>query len=297
MQPPAKPGINAAIRWAAGPSKGESDLAVARTDETSKVTSNQTRLSRRLFLGAGSIALFSRCPPASAVTVAPERAAAAAPPPAQAAEPPAPDHHVDAGPMTAALTFDDGPSPVYTAQVLALLRRYDVTATFFMIGANVEKYPDVVRQAVGEGHRLGNHTWSHPNLGELTDTQVRDEIGRTGDIIARAGRTTAPNLFRAPGCNFTKASLAICADLGLRPISWSVDPRDWSRPGTDVIINNILTHTTTGSIVLEHDGCLIEGPITPGGPADRSQTVAALADYLPRLIDAGYRFTAVGPTS
>lgn len=72
-----------------------------------------------------------------------------------------------AGPMALALTFDDGPSPLYTPQILAVLRRYGVKATFFMLGANVEKCPSTVRQIVDEGHTLGNHTWSHPNLDTL----------------------------------------------------------------------------------------------------------------------------------
>ncbi|MDH6115293.1 peptidoglycan/xylan/chitin deacetylase (PgdA/CDA1 family) [Kitasatospora sp. MAP12-15] len=278
------------------------------------MTDSQTSFSRRLLLAAGGATLLSSCAAAGTTVSAPTHSAkppapagetASASPAAQTsaspAEPPAespaePAFTVDAGPMTAALTFDDGPSPIYTAQILALLRQYGVTATFFMIGANVEKYPDVVRQVVDEGHRLGNHTWSHPDLGDLSDAQIRDEIERTSDLIATVGRTRPPVLFRAPGGNFTPASLTICADLGLRPISWSVDPMDWSRPGTDVIVATVMDHTRTGSIVLEHDGCLTDQPITPGGPADRSQTVAALADYLPRLLHAGYRFTTVGPT-
>ncbi|GAA1234366.1 hypothetical protein GCM10009665_25730 [Kitasatospora nipponensis] len=197
--------------------------------------------------------------------------------------------------MTAALTFDDGPSPRYTPQILALLRRFVDSATFFMIGANVEKYPDVARQVADEGHRLGNHTYSHPDLGKLSAARVRDEIQRTGDLIARATGTPPPTLFRAPGGYFTPASLAVCADLRLRPVSWSVDPQDWSNPGTDAIVRHVVAHTRTGSIVLEHDGCLTDRPIAPGGPADRSQTVAALAAYLPRLIDAGLHFATVAP--
>jgi len=258
----------------------------------------QTEFPRRLLLGAGGVALLSSCAQARAFGVTPPGSAE----PLSAVDGSAcaamePEYSVHAGPMTVALTFDDGPGPIYTAQVLAILRRYGVTATFFMIGENVEKYPDVLRQVLAEGHHLGNHTWSHPDLGKRSDTQVREEIERTNDIIARAGCTQPPGLFRAPYGYFTPASFAVCADLGLRPVSWSVDPRDWSNPGTDAIVDTVLCQARTGSIVLEHDGCLIDGPIVPGGPADRSQTVAALADYLPRLIHNGYRFTAVTPTA
>ena len=202
---------------------------------------------------------------------------------------------MQAGPRTLALTFDDGPGP-YTAQVLAILRRYGVPATFFMIGENVAKYPDTLRQVLDAGHSVGNHTWSHPNLGKRTDAQVREEIERTSDAIAGVAGA-CPLLFRAPYGYFPPASLAVCADLGLTPVSWSVDPRDWSNPGATAIVGTVLDWARTGSIVLEHDGCLIDGPIEPGGPADRSQTVAALADYLPRLIHRGYRFTAVTPAA
>ena len=262
----------------------------------------QTGFSRRLLFSAGGVALLSCCPAARAfgvTTRAPQRPADPSLTAGRPALRPAtePDYYVQGGPMALALTFDDGPSPVYTGQVLAILRRHGVTATFFMIGANVQKYPDVLRQVLADGHRVGNHTWSHPDLGKRSDTQVREEIERTSDIIARVGRRQPPTLFRAPYGYFPPVSFAVCADLGLRPISWSVDPRDWSNPGTTAIVDTVMSRTRTGSIVLEHDGCLIDGPILPGGPADRSQTVHALARYLPRLIDNGYRFTVPGPAT
>lgn len=209
-----------------------------------------------------------------------------------------PEYYVHGGPMELALTLDDGPSPVYTPQVLAILRRHGVTATFFLIGANVEKFPDIVRQIVDDGHHLGNHTWSHPDLGTLSAGQTRDEMERTSDIIARSGRGQRPTLFRAPGGFFTHASMALCGELGLRPVSWSVDPRDWSRPGTQKIVDEVLGHARAGSIILDHDGSLLKGTApVPGSPEDRSQTVAALDTYLPRLIGDGYRFTALDPAA
>ncbi|WP_266290751.1 polysaccharide deacetylase family protein [Kitasatospora sp. NBC_01287] len=195
------------------------------------------------------------------------------------------------GPKVVALTFDDGPSPIDTPHVLDILREHGVTATFFMIGMNVKRYPDTVRQVVEAGHQVGNHTWSHPDLGTLSRAGVRREIERTSDIIA----TTCgerPALFRAPGGHFTRNSYAVCADLGLRSICWNVDPEDWSNPGAAAITSRVLSTTRTSSIVLNHDGCLTDTLITaPGGPGDRSQTVDALRVYLPKLLAAGYRFT------
>ncbi|MCX4744961.1 polysaccharide deacetylase family protein [Kitasatospora sp. NBC_01287] len=201
------------------------------------------------------------------------------------------DTTVHGGPKVVALTFDDGPSPIDTPHVLDILREHGVTATFFMIGMNVKRYPDTVRQVVEAGHQVGNHTWSHPDLGTLSRAGVRREIERTSDIIA----TTCgerPALFRAPGGHFTRNSYAVCADLGLRSICWNVDPEDWSNPGAAAITSRVLSTTRTSSIVLNHDGCLTDTLITaPGGPGDRSQTVDALRVYLPKLLAAGYRFT------
>lgn len=291
---------------------------------------NQIVFSRRLLLGAGAATLLSSCSSAvhagsgtaqdmvrggaarltgGAGTAPTGGASAAAPagaptPPVHVpavpigAVPSKPDYYVHAGPGTMALTFDDGPSPLYTGRVLALLRQYGVTATFFMIGSNIQKYPDVLRQVLAEGHQVGNHTWTHPDLGTLSATEVRDEIERTSDIIAQTGRTGQPTLFRAPGGFFTRASMRVCATLGLQPVSWSVDPRDWSNPGVHTITDRVLAHAHSGSIVLEHDGCVDSGAHPPlSSPENRTQTVEALADYLPRLLDAGYRFTTVGPTT
>ncbi|MDJ0382560.1 polysaccharide deacetylase family protein [Streptomyces sp. G-G2] len=205
---------------------------------------------------------------------------------------PVPERLVQDGERALALTFDDGPSPIYTPQVLAVLRRYGVTATFFMLGVNAAKYPWVVRQVAEEGHVLGNHTWSHPALRTLTAAQVRDEIERTNDVLARTGPGGPPTLFRAPGGRFVPAALHVCADLGLRPISWSIDSADWTNPGVDRICDTVLSRAATGSIVLHHDGFLSHSAVPEHqGLADRTQTVAALRAYLPHLIDGGYRFT------
>jgi peptidoglycan/xylan/chitin deacetylase (PgdA/CDA1 family) len=236
-------------------------------------------LPRRRFLAASATALLGL------------GAAAAAPAAARARRLPAPESEVDAGALVMALTFDDGPSPQYTPQVLDVLRAHGVPATFFVCGDNVGRYPDVVRRIAAEGHALGNHSWSHPHLSGLSAADVRDQIQRTQDAVAKvAGR--APVLFRAPYGDFADASLAVCADLGLRPISWSVDPTDWANPGSDTIAARVLSAATTGSIVLNHDGT--EGgddDPAPGSGGDRSQTVAALKTYLPQLIAAGYTFT------
>jgi peptidoglycan-N-acetylglucosamine deacetylase len=190
----------------------------------------------------------------------------------------APVFTIDDGSHAIALTIDDGPSPVYTPQVLALLARYRVTATFSMIGIEVQAHPGVAREVAAAGHLIANHTWSHPDMARLPPAVVTEQMSRATEVIhAATGRT--PDLFRAPYGAWSPFVLAQCARAGMTPLDWSVDPRDWSRPGVASIVANIMRNTRTGSIILEHDG---------GG--DRSQTVAALKIVIPRLLAAGYHF-------
>jgi peptidoglycan/xylan/chitin deacetylase (PgdA/CDA1 family) len=177
-----------------------------------------------------------------------------------------------------ALTIDDGPNPIYTPQVLRLLAKYKVTATFSMIGIEVRNYPAMAREVADAGHVIANHTWAHLNLPALSATQVVDQMNWATDEIHRAtGRV--PDLFRAPFGAWSPVVLRHCAQTGMAPLDWSVDPRDWSLPGVTSIVDNIMGNTRTGSIILEHDG---------GG--NRSETVAALKIVIPRLLAAGYHF-------
>jgi peptidoglycan-N-acetylglucosamine deacetylase len=186
--------------------------------------------------------------------------------------------YVDDGPMAIALTIDDGPSPVYTPQVLQLLEKYQVTATFSMIGSEVDAHPGVAREVAAAGHMIANHTWTHVDLASLRPAAVADQMNRaTGAIHQVTGKV--PTLFRAPYGAWSPAVLQQCAKTRMTPLDWSVDPRDWSRPGVASIVRNIMRNTKTGSIILEHDG---------GG--NRAETVAALKIVLPRLLAAGYHF-------
>jgi peptidoglycan-N-acetylglucosamine deacetylase len=184
----------------------------------------------------------------------------------------------DYPPKSIALTIDDGPSPVYTPQVLQLLQQYRVTATFSMIGTQVAAYPRLASEVAAAGHTIANHTWTHANLPSLATQAIYAQMARASDAI-QAATGAAPKLFRAPYGDWSPAVLQQCERMQLVPLDWSVDPRDWSRPGVPSIVSNIMTHTRSGSIILEHDG---------GG--NRSQTVAALRIVLPRLLAEGFRF-------
>jgi peptidoglycan/xylan/chitin deacetylase (PgdA/CDA1 family) len=189
-----------------------------------------------------------------------------------------PMYYLDDGSKVIALTIDDGPSPLYTPQVLQVLEKYGVRATFSMVGQNVSYYPAVARDVADAGHTIINHTWNHANLTSLSATQQLAQITRATDAI-HAAAGVRPRMFRAPYGAWSQRALTYCAAEKLLPLDWSVDPRDWARPGVSQIVRTIMKTTKTGSIILEHDG---------GG--NRSQTVAALKIAIPRLLDEGYHF-------
>lgn len=189
-----------------------------------------------------------------------------------------PLYYIDGADKAIALTIDDGPSPVYTPQVLDLLAEYRVTATFSMIGIHVAAYPHLARGVAAAGHRIANHTWNHADLAGMPAHRVRDELTRATEAIHEA-TGVQPTLFRAPYGAWTPTVIRECERMRMVPLDWSVDPRDWSRPGVRHIVNDIMDNTRPGSIILEHDG---------GG--NRSQTVAALRIILPRLLREGYQF-------
>jgi peptidoglycan/xylan/chitin deacetylase (PgdA/CDA1 family) len=180
-----------------------------------------------------------------------------------------------------ALTFDDGPAPTYTAEILSILQRYQVPATFFLLGSHVQTYPDLARAEVADGYVVGDHTWSHPNLTQLSASQITQQLASARQTILQVTgvRTT---LFRPPGGSYNRQVLISAASLQLTTILWSIDPRDWSRPGTSVILNVVLANARNGSIILLHDG---------GG--DRSQTVAALPTIIESLLDRGFSFVTI----
>jgi peptidoglycan-N-acetylglucosamine deacetylase len=191
-----------------------------------------------------------------------------------------PQHYLPCSGTSIALTIDDGPDPRWTPRILALLARYQIRATFCMIGRHAAAHPNLVRAVTAGGHHIANHTQTHPiPLTRLTPAQITAQLGQATDAITAAG-APRPTLFRTPGGEWSPIVLAACAAAGMRPLDWSVDPRDWSRPGVPHIVDTILTRTRPGAIILDHDG---------GG--DRQQTVDALTIALPRLIDAGYTFT------
>lgn len=165
------------------------------------------------------------------------------------------------GNKTVALTFDDGPDPVQTPQILKLLAQQKVHATFCLVGRNVQKHPELVRRIVAGGHTICDHTWSHDlRLGKKTAAQIRADMARTNAAIHQAAPNAKIKYFRAPGGNFTPAIVSIARSMGMTSLYWKVDPRDWSHPRGEThaqhrarVITRVERNTHAGAIVLSHD--------------------------------------------
>ena len=172
-------------------------------------------------------------------------------------------------------TFDDGPHPLYTPQVLDVLARHGVRATFFVIGSSAERYPGIIQRIVAEGHTVANHTWDHEALAGLPQEAFDDTVGRTQDLLG----SDATSCLRPPFGSVDAFTSDWAANHGLDVALWNVDPADWRRPPAEEIAQHIVDHARGGAIVLLHDG---------GG--DRTQTVLALEIALPSLVDSGFGF-------
>lgn len=185
--------------------------------------------------------------------------------------------HVD-GPYIA-MTFDDGPSATLTPKLLDLLAAHHIKATFFVIGENVAEHPEIVARAAREGHEIGNHSWSHPNLAKISEEAVRSQLRRTDDAIKSAAGMR-PTLLRPPYGSITaREKHWIHDEFGYQVILWDVDPNDWKRPGPAVVRTRILNETRPGSIVLSHD-------IHPG-------TIEAMPSTFDALEAKGFKFVTV----
>ena len=185
-----------------------------------------------------------------------------------------------------ALTFDDGPNPAATPQLLDLLDRSSVRATFFLIGRFVRDCPDLAREIAVRGHALGNHTDTHPKLAFMRSAEIADELSRCDDAI-EAATNTKPRWMRPPfGFRGPQLGGVVRRRGGAGVVMWSVWARDWNPQPAEPVIRR-LRRVRGGDIVLLHDGDhrVLEG--------DRRHSVAALEHWLPRWQDAGLRFVTL----
>lgn len=185
-----------------------------------------------------------------------------------------------------ALTFDDGPYPPYTNQILDILKEYEVPATFFVIGKNAAKHPELITRILAEGHQLGNHTYNHIDLLKADRKTITDEVIQTNRVIEKiSGQKTTivrvPHGFRDP------VVMDVMAEQKLQVVGWSVMARDWTNPGVDTIVSRITNRVKSGSIILLHDG---DGVASQDS---RAQTAEATRLIIRELLSQGYRFVTV----
>jgi peptidoglycan/xylan/chitin deacetylase (PgdA/CDA1 family) len=214
----------------------------------------------------GTVVVASARSPAKPVTPTPSAAAPVTP-----TKTPLPTKYV-------VLTFDDGPHVEYTPKVLDILAQYGAKATFFEIGQNVRKHPELTKRIHEAGHSVQNHTWTHADLRNLSAAGFRQQVTSTDQVI-RAQIGSTPACLRPPylGVNATVRQRAKA--LGKDLVVWTIDSRDWTKPGTTAIVQRVLKNVHSGSVILMHDG---------GG--NRTQTVAALPTILKSLKAQGYGF-------
>ncbi len=181
-----------------------------------------------------------------------------------------------------ALTFDDGPHPVYTPLILDILAEYGIRATFFLVGENAVQYPETVLRIQREGHEIGNHTYDHEYLHKKSMDAVMQEIVRAEDAVL-AICDQRPKLLRPPGGLYDAAVCDAARAADYEVILWSIDTLDWAHTPSETIAETVRNEVTTGDIILCHD--YIGGKPSP--------TPAALRIFIPELLARGYEFVTV----
>jgi chitin deacetylase len=179
-----------------------------------------------------------------------------------------------------ALTFDDGPWPESTTQVLDILKQNNIKGTFFVVGQNVKNYPDLLKRVNAEGHAIGNHTWHHW-YHVMNQQAAAYEINHTTDLIYKTTGVKT-NLFRPPGGMMHNGVAAYARNKKYAVVMWSSDSVDYSQPAVPKLVDNVFRQAKPGGIVLMHDG---------GG--NRSRTVQALPEIIARFRKQGYRFVTI----
>ena len=185
-----------------------------------------------------------------------------------------------------ALTFDDGPNDPHSLNLLDVLSRHEVRATFFVIGRYVRQRPDIVQEIARRGHVVGNHTFSHPLLIFKSSQRMRQEIVECQEAIRDAIGESA-NLFRPPWGGRRPGTFSIVEQLGLRPVMWNVTGYDWNAPSADYIEQRVIKKIRGGDVVLLHDGSHAAFGV------DRSNTVQAAERLLSRYKSEGREFVTV----
>ncbi|WHY03400.1 polysaccharide deacetylase family protein [Neobacillus sp. DY30] len=181
-----------------------------------------------------------------------------------------------------AITFDDGPNPVYTPQVLEIFSEAKGKATFFMIGEQMRNHPEIVKQVAAEGHEIGNHTFTHPKLSQLSKAECLTEIEQTEKLIEElAGQK--PVIFRPPYLDYNQETVTLLQNKEYPMIgALNLEAQDWEQPGVEHIFEKSREAVKNGSILIFHDGY-----------GDRSQTIEAVRMLVSELTLQGYKLVTV----
>ena len=180
-----------------------------------------------------------------------------------------------------ALTFDDGPHPTLTPRILGILAKYGIPATFFMVGQNVINYPETAQEVIHAGHEVGNHTFSHPHIANLSEKAIFDEIGKCEDALEELCEYR-PHLLRTPQGALTPSLERCLLDDDYILVLWSLDTRDWENKSTAHVVRTVLDRVQPGDIILMHDFI-----------GHNSKTPEALEKIIPILLSEGYEFVTV----
>lgn len=183
-----------------------------------------------------------------------------------------------------ALTFDDGPHPQYSPQLLKVLDRYHISASFFWLGACVRRSPEIAREIYDRGHWIGLHGYEHTSFPMLKTSDLKLSLEQTQDAITKACNLQPDFLrdVRPPNGIFTPQTLELLTAWRYRPVMWSVVPEDWVRPGIPVVVNRVMQQVGNGSIIVLHDGYC--------GGEDVAQSAAII---IPMLLNRGYKFLTI----
>lgn len=180
------------------------------------------------------------------------------------------------------LTFDDGPHPKQTRQILDVLDRYGIKATFFVIGVNVQNYPGIIAEVQARGHEIANHTTTHSLATRLDADTLRNEISECEyEVFKQTGKRCT--LFRPPEGAMTDNMRSVVKGLGYTSVLWTLDTRDWAHTPPDVISDYIIQNAKNGDIILMHDYIGANSP-----------TVTALEIFIPVLLEQGFTFVTAG---
>ncbi|PEW13226.1 polysaccharide deacetylase [Priestia megaterium] len=187
-------------------------------------------------------------------------------------------------PQYVALTFDDGPS-AYTVSILDILKKYNISATFFVVGSEVKKFPNIIQRIYREKHIIGNHTWNHPDITTLSKNELWKEINSTNIQIKKIiGHS--PDLFRPPYSSINDKNADAIKKFGMTSVLWNVDSKDWKEKSPLAIQKNVISGIKKNSLIVMHDG-------DQYGSGPRDQIVTSLPKIITYLLENNYRFLTV----